>query len=629
MVHMSKAGRKYIQEYPGNKLKGCLVLGTTYSIGGTKMVPLHFGEVWVWRVACGEVRLVTDGGQGHLSSPFKLNLNFSLFAHILTIMGKAEKEPQKQVKVNFEKGTKRARITSSRVRAEDFADLGFSHPHGLLPGGNRFFADAAANKDKDKDKDPTRLLTDEAWYSVLELCDATDLARLIQTCRYFYVAGSQPELWRDCVLRKQGSKTISTFGGCWKDTYVKINSPASDHHPSRPMPVSGVYSDFFYRLHSCRSFALPKVWFGRDADSIQTVPVDEMTVEIFEEEYEKPNRPVLVEGAASSWKATQKWKDQNYCQNHAGDRSFRATSGGAPLPGNFSLESYYDYCRMDHLEESPLYLFDRTALEPGTPFWNDFMSDLQESCPYWDPNRDAHDLFKLLGEGRRPDHTWMIMGPKRSGSVFHIDPNATHAWNAAILGRKRWFFYPPGVTPPGIHPSEDGDSVALPLSVGEWLFQFFDEHEARKRSAPPAERPFECTALPGDLVFIPHGWWHMVINLDDINCAITHNYASASNLSSVLRFLSEKRDQVSGCRDRADSVKPEQLYEEFVTLLEARHPEWLKEALASDWNCKAWKSPPLKEVQAIEKDPTSQHHDTSIMEKARAGENSAFSFSFL
>ena len=39
--------------------------------------------------------------------------------------------------------------------------------------------------------------------------------------------------------------------------------------------------------------------------------------------------------------------------------------------------------------------------------------------------------------------------------------------------------YPPGVPPPGVHPSADADQVALPLTVGEWIFQFWDEHVER------------------------------------------------------------------------------------------------------------------------------------------------------
>jgi hypothetical protein len=39
---------------------------------------------------------------------------------------------------------------------------------------------------------------------------------------------------------------------------------------------------------------------------------------------------------------------------------------------------------------------------------------------------------------------WLIMGPARSGSSFHVDPNATSAWNAVISGAKKWILFPPG-----------------------------------------------------------------------------------------------------------------------------------------------------------------------------------------
>jgi hypothetical protein len=431
-------------------------------------------------------------------------------------------------------------------------------------------------------------------------------------------------------------------GPSWKDCYVKMNHSekmaalALNH---QPMSVQGVYSDYYHRLHACRSFSIPNQWLDGDMgddnnnsslSSIAKIPHDKMTIQIFETQFERPNIPVLVQGAAKKWGAFKKWQDMQYLYDQVGGRTFRATSGAAPLPGNFTLKAYEGYCQSPFLEEAPLYLFDRSALAPGSPLWNDYMPDLRQTCPYWDPEREdtSHDLFKLIGEGRRPDHTWLIIGPKRSGSVFHIDPNATHAWNAAIVGRKRWIFYPPGVTPPGVLPSDDGDEVALPLSLGEWFFQFWDEHAKRKKTAPEHERPIEFTAFPGDVVFVPHGWWHLVVNLDDMNVAITHNYASGSNLGSVLKFIREKNDQVSGCRDRDESIKPEQLYDELVKELMEKYPDLTKEALArNDWNCKAWKTP--SPIESTEADSAPKvNESTSVMVKAKetSGE---FSFQFM
>ena len=69
-------------------------------------------------------------------------------------------------------------------------------------------------------------------------------------------------------------------------------------------------------------------------------------------------------------------------------------------------------------------------------------------------------------------------------------------------------------------------------------------------------------------MFVPHGYWHMVVNLDAC-VALTHKYVSTSNLSDCLQFLREKTDQISGLRDRLaqGAVPPERLYDCFVEKL--------------------------------------------------------------
>ena len=145
-----------------------------------------------------------------------------------------------------------------------------------------------------------------------------------------------------------------------------------------------------------------------------------MTPERFYQDYEQMNRPVIVSQAASNWKACQSWnvgQDDCYLSEHMDGRDFRATSGAAPLSAQFTFPAYRKYCHWDPtvLEEAPLYLFDRTALNPHSVLWEDFHPDMQESCPYWDSTQcPQHDLFSLLGEGRRPDHTWCKYGATES-----------------------------------------------------------------------------------------------------------------------------------------------------------------------------------------------------------------------
>ena len=85
----------------------------------------------------------------------------------------------------------------------------------------------------------------------------------------------------------------------------------------------------------------------------------------------------------------------------------------------------------------------------------------------------------------------------------------------------------------------------VPLSTGEWLLSFWSAHLEAKKNLDPKARPFEAIVEEGEIIFVPHGFWHMVLNLDDC-IAITQNYVSTSNLSDCLRFLREKPDQISG-----------------------------------------------------------------------------------
>ena len=127
----------------------------------------------------------------------------------------------------------------------------------------------------------------------------------------------------------------------------------------------------------------------------------------------------------------------------------------------------------------------------------------------------------------------------------HVDPNGTSAFNGVVRGAKKWVLFPPGRPPPGIHPSPDGAHVAGPATVREWFASFYEAAV----SGPPGLRPVEGVVGPGDVVFVPRGWWHAVLNLETPTVAATTNFASPAGLAAVLTQLRTRRaDLVSGVR---------------------------------------------------------------------------------
>ena len=60
----------------------------------------------------------------------------------------------------------------------------------------------------------------------------------------------------------------------------------------------------------------------------------------------------------------------------------------------------------------------------------------------------------------------------------------------------------------GVKQSLDGADVATTLSLVEWFLNFYGQSQ----EGPVC--PLECTVEAGELLFVPHGWWHMAMNLE-------------------------------------------------------------------------------------------------------------------
>jgi hypothetical protein len=79
--------------------------------------------------------------------------------------------------------------------------------------------------------------------------------------------------------------------------------------------------------------------------------------------------------------------------------------------------------------------------------------------------------------------------------------------------------------------------VTVPLSLVEWFMQFYSQTSAL--------RPVEVVTKPGDLLFVPRGWWHTALNLDYC-IAVTQNYAPASTVLGVIDWLERHPENSSG-----------------------------------------------------------------------------------
>ncbi|KAJ6446276.1 Noc1p protein [Purpureocillium lavendulum] len=453
------------------------------------------------------------------------------------------------------------------------------HQLGVKPLGNRYLSNGPNAR--------TRIglwamLPDELLTVVLDVLDKSDLIRFGSTCKFLYAFCHADELWKALFLQLPREESrVLRWRGTWRRTLLNMERDLEAR-----VDCSNVFSDVLHRPFACSNINLAQ--FVRNIPKAnQICRFDNLTYEQYAERWTE--RPFILTRCIQEWPVTSAWTIESLLSDYA-ELEFRAEAV------DWTFSRYCSYMR-DNTDESPLYLFDRKFAEKmGIKVGRD------PDAAYWRPDCFGPDLFEVLGR-ERPAHRWLIVGPERSGSTFHKDPNGTSAWNAVLQGSKYWIMFPPAAQVPGVYVSQDSSEVTSPLSIAEWLLTFHEE----ARQLPEC---IEGICEAGEILHVPSGWWHLVVNLEN-GIALTQNFVpespSLNLLSEVLAFLKEKPDQVSGF-DK-DVTNP---YALFVERLRVEHPEVLDKAL-----------------DAVEKKSAKKRKwDSAVGRDEEAPETGGFSFGF-
>ncbi|KAF9439326.1 hypothetical protein BGZ76_003856 [Entomortierella beljakovae] len=135
---------------------------------------------------------------------------------------------------------------------------------------------------------------------------------------------------------------------------------------------------------------------------------------------------------------------------------------------------------------------------------------------------------KLAGDRRRPPFRWFVVGGARSGTGIHIDPLGTSAWNTLTTGHKRWCLFPPGI------PRDVFDPPMKPFDreAVSWFHHVYPRFAENDFELGKKYGMIQVIQGPGETMFVPGGWPHIVMNLD-FTIAITQNFCSPTNFESV------------------------------------------------------------------------------------------------
>jgi hypothetical protein len=366
------------------------------------------------------------------------------------------------------------------------------------------------------------VLDDEELIELFEWFDERDLVTLSLVSHVMYIFSDEEELWKALCIRKFVSKKLGwfTFKGTWKRTCL-TPSDATHYRPYWKLAVNGFHSNRLYSKWFRAHIPLDKYATSScDIDKRSNLSLQE-----FIDEYESKNKPVIITDAMDNWKAKTSWQLDKFMEKY-GDTLFK--TNGTDEDGHcfkLKMKDYFSYMKENH-DDKPIYLFDNKFQQRAPDMLHEY------SVPIY----FQEDLFELMTDQDRPDYRWFLCGPPRSGSPLHQDPHRTSAWNALAQGRKRWTLYPPDVIPLGV----DKDLIDTEFYASPDVMKYYLEVYP---FLPNKQKPMEVIQEAGEVIFVPSGWWHQVLNLE-ATVAVTQNFCSQRNLKFVYQDMLDKKSSL-------------------------------------------------------------------------------------
>ena len=281
-----------------------------------------------------------------------------------------------------------------------------------------------------------------------------------------------------------------------------------------------------------------------------------------------PEVPIVLTGCCDNWKAFSSpgssWDLKDLASRYAplvsldGGPSFARMS---LCSANVSLQEYQRYCDNDADGDSaPLYVFDPDFLSPNSKFLNgDSVQDAFSIPPCF-----SHDEMACCNGSRfRPlPPAWLLVGAACSGTPIHNHP-MTVAWNALLSGCKLWCCLPPTVSESILllnnttsveqDDSSDHDDEGFDLSALQWFEQ----------CDPLPGNSFIIVQHPGEVVFLPVGWFHVVLNVKT-STAISMSLTLRKDLPDILSMLAEADEEFAMFWEEQRKEQPTKLKSKLV-----------------------------------------------------------------
>ncbi|MDY7022297.1 MAG: cupin-like domain-containing protein [Cyanobacteriota bacterium] len=214
----------------------------------------------------------------------------------------------------------------------------------------------------------------------------------------------------------------------------------------------------------------------------------------FLDQYYSQNKPVILTDIMQNWQALNLW-NPDYLKQHYGEAKVEVQANRNSDPEyelnvekhrqTLLMKDYVDWI-VEKGESNDFYMVaNNGALDREE--MKGLMNDIEVFPEYLDPEDTARRVFFWFGS---------------SGTITPLHHDPVNLMLAQVLGRKRILLIPPRQTP------------YLYNHVG--VFSQVDPENPNYQKYPLYKniKPIEIILSPGEVIFIPVGWWHHVRALD-------------------------------------------------------------------------------------------------------------------
>jgi hypothetical protein len=306
-----------------------------------------------------------------------------------------------------------------------------------------------------------------------------------------------------------------------------------------------------------------------EVDRVDARALDEAS---FLRTYLLPNRPVLLTGLTTRWRACADW----VAPGGAPDVAALAARFGASRVAvadcaaaedaprlSMTLCDYAAYWR-EHAagrDARTLYLKDwhlaaehpgYQAYAPPPLFGSDALNGYYDArCSRIAAQSSGGDAASAAVECA--DYRFVYLGPAGSATPLHADVLHSASWSANVAGVKHWLLFPPAQT--ALLTDARG---GLPVDA------------AAERATPSGAfpriahaTPLALTQRPGEALFVPCGWHHQVRNVTHA-LSINHNWCHPAALHWLCAFV--RADAGAAAAAISDLAPPALPEAEFAAL---------------------------------------------------------------